>query len=400
MSKSKTFSRKELYDLVWSKPMISLAKQFGLSDVGLAKACKKANISRPPRGYWAKLAVGKRVSQQHLLNREPGMSNEVTIGGSHYDNHYDRRTDAKILNSNPIPPTFDETIDEVKAKTEARFKKITMPRFPENAHHVIRRLLEKDEERRAKHLASSYPFDWDKPIFDEPFEKRRLKILNAIFTALEIAGMKPTIRNTKARELSVQVNDTIVEIWLEDTSVKPKRYTRDSIVPKGKTGNLCLVIFRGGPAENIRRFWEDNKEDGKLEKRLRDIVVSIIVAGEEQYRESCQWRYKRDIERKESLIKEILKRKEEAARKEQDRKVAIEEARIDRLLSDADAMRKASEIRQYIDNVITLWKERKIGVAFEEITRWKSWAEAQADRIDPVKSGKFLESLSNLNKEN
>lgn len=53
-------SRSALYDLVWSTPMHSLAPRFGLSDVGLAKICKRASIPRPRRGYWAKLAVGKR----------------------------------------------------------------------------------------------------------------------------------------------------------------------------------------------------------------------------------------------------------------------------------------------------------------------------------------------------
>jgi hypothetical protein len=42
--------RTELYDLVWSKPMIHLAKEFGLSDVGLRKNCKKHDIPTPPLG--------------------------------------------------------------------------------------------------------------------------------------------------------------------------------------------------------------------------------------------------------------------------------------------------------------------------------------------------------------
>ena len=48
-----------LYKLVWSKPVSSLAKQFGISDVGLAKACKRARIPLPMRGYWVKVAVGQ-----------------------------------------------------------------------------------------------------------------------------------------------------------------------------------------------------------------------------------------------------------------------------------------------------------------------------------------------------
>jgi hypothetical protein len=33
-------TREELYEKVWSRPMRSLAKEWGISDVGLAKICK------------------------------------------------------------------------------------------------------------------------------------------------------------------------------------------------------------------------------------------------------------------------------------------------------------------------------------------------------------------------
>ena len=52
-------SRRDLYNRVWSTPMSKLARELDISDVGLAKACRRHNIPRPPRGYWAKLAAGK-----------------------------------------------------------------------------------------------------------------------------------------------------------------------------------------------------------------------------------------------------------------------------------------------------------------------------------------------------
>lgn len=38
-----------LYKLVWSKPMMQLAKEYDISDVGLIKICKKLNVPRPPQ---------------------------------------------------------------------------------------------------------------------------------------------------------------------------------------------------------------------------------------------------------------------------------------------------------------------------------------------------------------
>jgi hypothetical protein len=43
---------------VWSRPVWSLAKDWGISDVGLAKICKRHNIPSPGLGYWAKRQAG------------------------------------------------------------------------------------------------------------------------------------------------------------------------------------------------------------------------------------------------------------------------------------------------------------------------------------------------------
>ena len=59
-------TRTELYEQVWTTPMRRLAPQYGLSDVGLAKICKKLNIPRPPVGYWAKKEVGKAPARPKL----------------------------------------------------------------------------------------------------------------------------------------------------------------------------------------------------------------------------------------------------------------------------------------------------------------------------------------------
>lgn len=59
-------NRLELYELVWSEPLTRLAKRFGISDVGFAKACRRANVPVPPRGYWAKRAAGQSLARTPL----------------------------------------------------------------------------------------------------------------------------------------------------------------------------------------------------------------------------------------------------------------------------------------------------------------------------------------------
>lgn len=69
--------RTELYELVWSKPMTKLGVELGISDVGLAKACRRHSIPVPPRGHWAKLHVGKDSAQIPLP--QPEVDIEVTF---------------------------------------------------------------------------------------------------------------------------------------------------------------------------------------------------------------------------------------------------------------------------------------------------------------------------------
>ena len=61
-----TLSREELYELVWSKPMVELAEDFGLSDVALAKRCRKVGVPVPGRGYWARVAAGQEPRRPKL----------------------------------------------------------------------------------------------------------------------------------------------------------------------------------------------------------------------------------------------------------------------------------------------------------------------------------------------
>jgi hypothetical protein len=47
----------DMKTMVWQIPTNQIAKKLGVSDVAIAKFCKKHNIQKPPRGYWAKQAT-------------------------------------------------------------------------------------------------------------------------------------------------------------------------------------------------------------------------------------------------------------------------------------------------------------------------------------------------------
>lgn len=54
---SETLTRKELYDLVWSKPFTTLAKKYLISDNGLRKICLKMDIPLPKSGHCSKTSL-------------------------------------------------------------------------------------------------------------------------------------------------------------------------------------------------------------------------------------------------------------------------------------------------------------------------------------------------------
>lgn len=58
--------RKKLYAEVWSEPLISLSKKYGISNVALKKRCIKLQIPTPPPGYWTIFRSGGQTEHPPL----------------------------------------------------------------------------------------------------------------------------------------------------------------------------------------------------------------------------------------------------------------------------------------------------------------------------------------------
>jgi hypothetical protein len=82
MTTPRRFTRRELYDLVWSKPIATLAGELGISGVGLAKICVRHRIPTPPREYWAKLQAGKKVNQTPFAETDDPKAALIEVFGN------------------------------------------------------------------------------------------------------------------------------------------------------------------------------------------------------------------------------------------------------------------------------------------------------------------------------
>lgn len=124
-----SLTRRELYDLVWSKPISKLVEHFGVSGVAIAKACSRAHVPVPPRGWWARRAAGQSsIVQVRPGPRPPGLDDTVTVGGGAHAHYYQGyASDQEILDS-PIPPepSFDKDIGAVRERVMAMVGKFSV----------------------------------------------------------------------------------------------------------------------------------------------------------------------------------------------------------------------------------------------------------------------------------
>ena len=65
-NQNSTWDRHELYEKVWQFPLRKLAAEYGISDVGLAKVCRKLEIPLPGLGHWTKIACGHSIPRPPL----------------------------------------------------------------------------------------------------------------------------------------------------------------------------------------------------------------------------------------------------------------------------------------------------------------------------------------------
>jgi hypothetical protein len=383
-------SRKTLYDLVWSEPMKALSARFGISDVALKKTCARAGIRTPDRGYWAKKDAGKDTFQAALPTRPPGMDDQVLIG-SGGNGSYDYWNQEELLAPIGAPPGFSEPIEMVRAQIAEIVGHVAVPHKVLNWHPAIDRLLKEDEKRREKQLADPYPMSWNNPLFDTPFERRRLRILNSLFFAVAKMNGKPSVRGREAREIHISFFQQHLYLRLEKPKISTRLARAENATGESNNTRLCLSVVKFFGSEELLATWQDDDAQ-KLETRMTDIAVQLILTAEIKYREHALHHYQWRIKRKAELEEEERKCKLEAERAEKERQKRIEQGRINRLLRDAAAFQQAGEIRKYVE-AIRQAQALDSSSSIDEVEQWSQWALAQADRIDPAVGGRFLKAM-------
>ena len=370
------FTRQALYDLLWSKPKIVAATELGLSDVGLGKICREANIPIPPRGYWARIAAGQKPARIPFPVRGLGQTDEVMIGREVWTGREERITEL------PPPPTFSESLTEVTQRAQKLLGKVTVAKTLANPHPLIAKLLADDEQQRQALI--DRPYAWKKPRFDEPLARRRLKIFNAVFLMLSKAGFKPSLRGEEAEESSVTVGTINVSFKLTQIEQRSRMVKGKTTPPKPR---LQLEISNWAKNNEFPpNLWCDTEET-PLESHLPEIAASLLVAGEMLYRGQAIWRHNHLVERKAEQDEKIRQAEEKAAREAEAARLADQQRRRDALLAAADNRQKASILRALVAEA----EQQPEVVAAAGFQAWRSWVLEEATQLDPLSGG--LEAL-------
>lgn len=373
------FTRQALYDLLWSKPKTAVASELGLSDVGLGKICREANIPIPPRGYWARITAGQQPDRLPFPARGLGQTDKVMIGREAWTGREERITEL------PPAPTFSESLAEVTQRAEKLLGKVVVAKTLANPHPLIARLLADDEKRRQALI--NEPYAWRKPRFDEPLPRRRLKILNALFLILSKAGFKPSLRGEEAEELGVIVGNFNVSLTL--TKVEQRsRPAKDKAAPPKPRLQLEIVNWAQG-GEFPLNHWCDTEETS-LEEHLPQIATNLLVAGEMLYRGHAIWDHKHLTVRKAEQDEKIRQAEEKAAREAEAARLADQQRRHDALLAAADNRQKAQILRALVAEA----EQQPNVVAAAGFETWRTWVLAEATRLDPFADG--LEALLSI----
>ena len=274
-------SREELYRQVWEEPITKLAKRYGLSDVGLAKTCRRHKIPKPERGYWAKRASGKAMPKLPLP--------ELTAGES-YLSIIDIQIRQPIEFSNP-----EETKTQVSFEKETA-NQIIVPDNIDTPHPLVSRTEKslRDGKVNEKGICQHKRTGLDIQVTVGSLE-RALRIMDALVKAMETRGYKLHHRKDGA-PISVRINGEDLDFSVEEHVLRTEHLLTDEEKEKlskkqvyrfqlpqhdySPTGKLTLKM---GGWYSSRSTWADAKIQ-RVENCLNDFLARLVItaAGKSQ----------------------------------------------------------------------------------------------------------------------
>ena len=377
-----SLTREELYEKVWSQPMTKTAKSYGLSDVGLAKICRKLNIPTPGRGYWWKTELGIPVERTPLPPLENAEEKRIQLN----------RAEKPAKPQRQLTETERKVADEKKEEN-----RIPVSDELVSPHPLVEKTLRS---------LSSVKVDVDGRV--RPKAKgclnvcvgpdsidRAMRIMDTLVKALESRGYRITTSDEEEGVAWVTVDDENIHFSLEELlNRREKELTSDQEREREKyrregreefwssyihrteyirfpNGRFSLTI--NNYSSSIRGRWSDGLTQ-RVENRLNSFVASLIRSAED-FKES----------RRQAQERERIRKEEERRRLEEERRKRESQWRAKVLESKLAEWQHVEQVRAFIA-AVRAEAMRRHGEIQEgtEVAQWLAWAERYATRHDPL----------------
>ncbi len=363
-----TFSRETLYELVWSKSLAAISREYNISYQCLREVCQEMVIPLPPNGYWSKLQFGKTVEKDELWNA-PKALQEISLW---------LRTDEE-----GVEYLSKKTSEKNKIKIETATK-IKLPKkgaqVPAQYSNLVAITKEYYSQKR-----NSWK-DWDytnrRKSFEisvsQPLLKRAFHFLELFLQAIDQCGHKILLKghNTYIVVFGEEMEICIVE-KNNRIKIENSKWGETKLVPNGK---LCLRYRK----PYTTRDWSDTSYT-LIEDKIVDIIASFEHIANTDIADRIElhkhWAEQDAIREKQKAIQ---------ARKEKE----LEDFKA--MFQFSKRYQEANDLRNYINTFEQHAKDTN--TLTEEKQDWIQWARQKADWYDPFINSED-ELLAEVDKE-
>lgn len=379
MANEIALTREQLYEQVWTEPMTRVAARLYLSDVGLAKICRQAEIPVPSRGYWAKKRNGKRVVRRQLRPMDQPI--ELIF-----------REHSRPAPPKPAEPEYPPDVVAL-IETAKNLSKITPRTELADLHPLVERTRIslnrcKLDERPGFHsecLLTPEPVR-DRPVLNvrvgQESVKRALLLLDALLRAVE--GIGGRIIEVKEPKPHFQLRLGGLEVGDLSLSENRRQVPNPNWTAKSYFESRTILAPGGDLTFTSCSRYVENKAHDTPKHRLEQSLNKIVIRWAENVgRLPIERRLAEEAAAKraeeERLRQERWARRQRLQAESSERQRA-EREQFDKLRALAARWQESQQIRAYVAAVAA----RDQAVHDDDRSRWCDWAAKQADRLDPL----------------
>ncbi len=356
--------RKQLYDLVWSEPLLTLSKKYNISDVGLRKVCIRLGIPLPEIGYWNKVKAGKKVVVKPFPEKYAGEQNIrlALRNESRSEDEYGLSPQLALQRKIEADPSLD-----LNVKAE-----LTNP--DPLIISVQKTLLKIPKEYKDGDLLYSSSGELDIRVSQSQIH-RVLCLMDSLIKIMRHRGHDFKMQD---RDSYLIIGEDKFKMSLKEgytTDPLQNHWERSTYYP---TGVFTLKFEHWGTTVSVK--------DGQktIEQQLSKIISKIEILAEESR-----------LQREEHARQRAVRDEQERLQKIVSERRKTELAAFKQVIQDAERWKVTQVLREYIEAIEHHSGKENLT---PEINAWLDWIKEKTNWFDPLIESKD-DWLSNIDRD-